>query len=455
MNINILNVIRNYLSGNDSRTNRMRKNSLTMIIVKGISLSISLLYVPMLLHAVDKVEYGILLTLTSMVQWVGMLDIGLGNGLRNSLPICIADRNFEKAKQLISSCYAALSFYVIVCISVFFIADNWISWKGVLNAPQIDEYVLRNLAIVVFLSFCCQFVLNLINAILFAFQLPAYTSIINLTTQIITFICVFILINIFNVHSMFVIGSFTCMLPPLIILVGTYFIFDSKLREVKPSIRLVNFKSVNGILSVGLRFFFLQIITIILFQANSIILSQSVGPESVVEYNIVYKYIGLISIVFYIVISPVWSAVTEAYYKNDFKWIVRTERHLLKQFFGMLILGFILVLMSKFVYKIWLGDGIIEIPYKVTLLTLIFISFEMLYKIYGSILNGMGKLNLQMIITSIIAIVYIPLALKLGETYGISGVLFANISVFCINFIWSKMQYGMIINKTARGIWNR
>ena len=110
---------------------------------------------------------------------------------------------------------------------------------------------------------------------------------------------------------------------------------------------------------------------------------------------------------------------------------------------------------SPYIYRIWLGTGTINIPYVTTGLILLYTSFEMLYKIYGTIINGTGKVYAQMIITGLVAIAYIPLAYFMGRELGLKGVLIANVIVFAINFIWSKVQCSMLINNTAKGIWNR
>ena len=114
-----------------------------------------------------------------------------------------------------------------------------------------------------------------------------------------------------------------------------------------------------------------------------------------------------------------------------------------------------MLVMSQYIYKIWLGANTIVIPYTTTGLILLYTSFEMLYKIYGTIINGTGKVYAQMIITGIVALFYLPLAYFLGCKFGLSGVLVANVLVFVINYIWSKVQCLMLINNTAKGIWNK
>ena len=71
------------LHSDNERTSKIKKNVVIMLGIKGVSLLISLLYVPLLLHSMNAVNYGIWLTLTSLIAWISMFDIGLGNGLRN------------------------------------------------------------------------------------------------------------------------------------------------------------------------------------------------------------------------------------------------------------------------------------------------------------------------------------------------------------------------------------
>lgn len=444
-----MNKLKNYIkalvSGQDSRTNKMRKNIAVMFGVKGLSILISLAYVPLVLHAVNRVDYGILLTLTSMVHWVSMLDIGLGCGLRNKISEAIVSGDRMTIRKYISSSYALLAIVVAILIALFMCCSPFISWRGVLNAPENDELQLRLLAIVVFVAFCIQFFLNLLNSILYAYQLPAYNSVFSLAGQAISFIVVYVLINVFDVTDILSIGSITCFIPPLVLAVATLFLFSGRLKDVKPSWRLIQLSSAKNILSLGVRFFILQIITLVLFYMNSFIIAQVVGPAAVVEYNIGYKYISMITMVYTIIVTPVWSASSDAYARNDYDWIYKTIKYLKKVSFLVFIVGVIMVLISKPVYDLWLSKGTIDIPYETTSLLLLYSIAWIMYQNYGYIINGTGRIHAQMVITGIIAIVYLPICFYLGKIWGLTGVLIVNAVVQIINYMWSKIQVRIIL----------
>ena len=447
--------IRKKFIGTDSRSKKMYKNTVAMIGIRGVSMILTLISAPIMLHHVDRADYGVLLTLTSIVGWVGYMDVGLGNGLRNKLPEFLAKGDFHSAKKIVSSCYVTLAIYVALIIVIFLIVSPFIDWLGVLNSPTSDAGEIRGLTNVVFIAFCIQFLFGLINSILFAYQMPAFQSLFTFVGQFIALIALVIQVYVFDVTSVLQIGAVNSIIPPLVLFLGSIGLFRTKLKDIAPSFKLFEFKSVGSILSLGLKFFVLQMITIVLFQANSIIIARVVSPEAVVEYNLAFKYVSLLTMIFTIVITPVWSATTDAYVRKDFAWINKTISLSRKVCIASIFIGVLMVLASKFVYGIWLGKGTIDINYSTTSLILLYISFEMLYKVYGTIINGTGKVFAQIILTGVIAIIYIPLAILLGKLFGLSGVLIANAIVFALNYLWSKVQCNKLISQTATGIWNK
>ena len=447
--------IRKKFIGTDSRSKKMYKNTVAMIGIRGVSMILTLISAPIMLHHVDRADYGVLLTLTSIVGWVGYMDVGLGNGLRNKLPEFLAKGDFHSAKKIVSSCYVTLAIYVALIIVIFLMVSPFVDWLGVLNSPTSDAGEIRGLTNVVFIAFCIQFLFGLINSILFAYQMPAFQSLFTFVGQFIALIALVIQVYVFDVTSVLQIGAVNSIIPPLVLFLGSIGLFRTKLKEIAPSFKLFEFKSVGSILSLGLKFFVLQMITIVLFQANSIIIARVVSPEAVVEYNLAFKYVSLLTMIFTIVITPVWSATTDAYVRKDFAWINKTISLSRKVCIASIFIGVLMVLASKFVYGIWLGKGTIDINYSTTSLILLYISFEMLYKVYGTIINGTGKVFAQIILTGVIAIIYIPLAILLGKLFGLSGVLIANAIVFALNYLWSKVQCNKLISQTATGIWNK
>ena len=74
-------------------------------------------------------------------------------------------------------------------------------------------------------------------------------------------------------------------------------------------------------MNLGVKFFFIQITTIVMFASGNFIITQLYGPAEVTPYNISYRLFAATVTVFTIIIAPFWSAYTEAITMKDFTWI--------------------------------------------------------------------------------------------------------------------------------------
>lgn len=74
------------------------------------------MYVPLLLGSMDTDNYAVWLTLTSLVSWIALFDIGLGNGLRNRLSETLAKNDITQSKKYISTAYCGV---IIVAMFLF------------------------------------------------------------------------------------------------------------------------------------------------------------------------------------------------------------------------------------------------------------------------------------------------------------------------------------------------
>ena len=443
------------LHSDNERTSKIKKNVVIMLGIKGVSLLISLLYVPLLLHSMNAVNYGIWLTLTSLIAWISMFDIGLGNGLRNKLSIALANGNKQLGRTYVSTAYICISALVLILIILFVAIQQFMSWQDVLNATAVDKEQLDLLVFIVFAAFGLQFVLNLINSILLAMQMPAFSSFILMAGQLFSFIVVFILVKIFHVNSLLILGGTISLIPPAVMLVSSIILFKSKYKDISPSFKYFNIYKIKDILSLGIKFFIIQIITIVLYQTNNLIITHTVGNSAVVEYNVAYKYMHVLVMVFTIIVTPLWSATTEAYTKKDFAWIKGINRQMRKIVVIMACIGLVMLIVSKQVYEIWLGNNELNINFSTSMLLYIYSIFMIMYGNYGYILNGIGKLQIQIYATLILAMAYIPAAIFAGRFWGLNGILLMFALSPMVNYIWSKIQFIKLINGSATGIWNR
>ena len=192
-----------------------------------------------------------------------------------------------------------------------------------------------------------------------------------------------------------------------------------------------------------------------IFSTDNFIISQLFGPAAVPSYAISHKYFSLVTIVFGIIGVPFWSAYTEAFLKNDVKWIVGTNKTLVKIWISLSIFSVFMLLFSEVFYQLWVPE--IEISFQLSVFMCIYVNTLAFGNIYVWFINGVGKVKLQTLIAIAAAVLNIPLSYFFAEycNLGTSGVILA--SLICIGYgpILAPMQFKKIINGTASGIWNK
>ncbi|MBO5632891.1 MAG: hypothetical protein J5965_27865, partial [Aeriscardovia sp.] len=67
----------------DARSVTIKKNVVASLVIKGVGILTSLLLVPLTIGYVSPELYGVWLTLSSILTWVGFMDIGFSQGLKN------------------------------------------------------------------------------------------------------------------------------------------------------------------------------------------------------------------------------------------------------------------------------------------------------------------------------------------------------------------------------------
>ena len=435
------------------RTIKAIRNIVAATILKGLSILISLILVPLTLSYLNQYEYGIWLTLSSVLSWVYLFDIGLGNGLRNKLTEALALNNIKLAKVYVSTSFYSLLIIVVGIYAIFLLLQSFIDWYTILNVDQEKVSNLSSIVIIVFAFFCTSFVLKIIGNIYMAYQQSAindlFTFLGNAVSLILIYICT-LLVEKGSLEQVAVIYS----AAPVIVYFIAFPITFIKLKDIKPSIRCVKFVYLRELMSLGMQFFIIQIACLVLFMTSNLIISRMFGPELVTPYNIAYKYFSLISTGFTIVITPIWSAVTDAYVCKDYSWIRHTMNKLLLLWALSVTLSVVMVIVSNCFYKFWVGNEV-AIPYSLSVLCAAYVCILNWNNIFNYFLNGVGKIRLQLYATLLVSIVFLPLAFIMGKNMGVNGVILALCICMLCNSVWAPIQYRKIINIKDSGIWSK
>jgi O-antigen/teichoic acid export membrane protein len=143
-------MIKKYFKNNNSdRTQRANKNIILSLFFRGGSILLQFALIPLTINYIKPDVYGVWLTLSSLVGWVAMFDVGIANGLRNKLSESLAIQDFEKARVFVSTTYVLISIIASLLIVFFLVFFRWINWQSVFNTNFIQELELQKVVIIV------------------------------------------------------------------------------------------------------------------------------------------------------------------------------------------------------------------------------------------------------------------------------------------------------------------
>jgi len=441
------------LKSSHSRTWNIQKNIIFSFLLKGISIGISLLLVPLTLNYLDKERYGLWLTLSSIVGWFSLFDIGLGNGFRNKFAEAIAVKNDNLAKTYVSTTFVLLSVIICCVLAVFFVINPFLDWRKILNTTAETRHTLSLLAIICFAFFALRFIFNLITTVFLADQKSALADLVGVLGSLLSLIIIFLLMQI-GERSLLYLGFALSACPVLALIIACFTAFAGKYKKYRPSLKFIDFKQSKGLMGLGFLFFIPQICGLLVFATSNIIIAQVFSPAEVTVYNIAYKYFSLVMLLFQIIVNPFWSGFTEAYVRQDYNWVKRVI-HKLRLIWGISCIGLVLmVLISNTVYELWVGNQIV-IPISLSIGLAVYVAIFIWNSIFVSFNNGVSKIFIQVWLSLIAGMSFIPLTIFLSRKIGLAGIPIAmGLSIIPGSFV-SPMQYKRIINSRAKGIWNK
>ena len=402
-------LMRKITIGSDDKT--ILVNVVGAYLIRGGALLLSLFSTPAYIRYFNNNSVlGVWYTMLSILNWVMMFDLGIGNGLRNKLTISVAEKNEININKYISSSYIAIMLVAICVGLLFFLFQTFIDWNHFLNIDKeiVNPIVLRTSMDIIIVGILLRFVLGLINSILFALQKSMINNLLALITNLLIYIFIIVaprgnvdrnLISLSIVHV---------VLSNLPLLIASVVVFHTSLRTAKISFKFFDMTKAKEVIKIGTVLLWLQIVAMIVLSTHPIIISNITSPEDVVEYNIYYKVFGTLGSLITLAITPVWSAITKAKAEKNYGWIMKMYKIVMILPIITAIIDFILVFILQPFFNIWLGDKTIVVNKKIVFSMAVFNVIFVSHQVNTNINNGLEEFRTQTLLMSLAAGLMIP-----------------------------------------------
>lgn len=443
------------LSLSETRSKNYIKQIKGSFIFKGLAIFASFLSMPLMIKYLGVEHYGVWSTLLSIVSWVVLFDIGIGNGLRNKISESLAKDNKQETHSYISTAYTIIGAISVMLILIFLLASEYIPWQKVFNITSISNQELQTIVNITAIFLFLNFWISLINQVFNGLQKTSLVVFNQFLSNSFSLSAVFILYTFYESSLIKLAFAYGISLLASSLILSLW--FYKKNREFIPKIKSFGLNYTKSITSLGFKFFIIQIAVIVIFTTDKILITQLFGPQYVASYDVVFKLFSVITIAHGILMAPLWSAYSDAYSRNDTQWIKKTIKNQLKIYFLIILGTILLVFLAKPIIGLWIGKEFVVDNMLIVAMAL-FILVSTWNNIFGYVLGGLGYVRLGAYYTSITAILNIPISyyLSIVLDFGISGIIYGTIFSILISSIISPIQvYYFIYTNNKNKIYTR
>ena len=413
-----------------------------------------LAFIPIFLSTLGKSEYGMWVALYSIINWISLVDAGLGSGLRNKLGQSSSEGNIIEVRKYLTTGFYTFSlifflFFLVFCL--FFL--RW-DFTTLFPTSNIDN--LSSIIFVAFSSFIIIIHGRLSKSIAAAYHYSEFSSFINFLQS---FGLILILKSVdlgllspgllnFTIYFLYlclIINS----LPLLIIIL---------IIEKKHFLRFKDFdlSKLKDLYSISWKFLILQISAVIMYSTDAFILQYFYGTNIVAEYGVYAKYYGVIVVFTTIIGAPIWSmTVSEKASQSTtiFSWLKSNVKF---YFLILIIFSLCLLLLHKTIFLLWVPE--LEPTRNIfSNLILLYSIIQCVLFLQGSIINGSGYLFLQSLLAPFAAILNLILSIVGVLMFGFSyeWIVISTIMVNIPSLIIFALQAKKILSGNVYGIWSR
>jgi len=452
MTLAVIEKIKNKIFTGHERSVRAKKNIIALFVLKGYSILINLALIPITLHLLDDYKYGVWIMLFNVISWISIFDIGIGNGLRNKFTEAMAKGQIQLAKEYVSTGYVILSGISLGLVIIFILPWALVNWANVFNVEATMATEVGLLVGISFLLACAQFALKLIGTILTADHKPAHSGFLTAIANTLI-LGIFIVAGTALKDNLVLIGTIFSAIPILVFFGASLFFFAGSYHSIRPELKDFKTQHVKSLFNLGVQFFIIQIAVIVIFQTDSLIIAHMFSPDAVTPYNIAFRYFGVIIMLFGILMAPLWSAYTEAAAKHDYEWIKLSLKKQLKIFLLVCLGVVVLWIFARPIINIWMQKEIV-FTNGLLLGMALYAVLSVWNNIFSSLLGGLSIIRLGTFVTTITALLNIPLSIYFVKHFGNDpgGVIYATSICIGITAIISPIQvyYFVYSNKKTK-----
>ena len=285
-----------------------------------LGILVSFVSVPLTIGYLGPERYGAWIAIGSVLAWLQLADLGLGNGLTNAITAAVGKNRPDRVRIYVSSGIAALACASLLMGVVGAIAWRFINWGDVLGVHEPRARAEVGVAIALACVFSLiNFPLTLIGRIYLAFQKGALAGYWGAAGNVVS-LATLILVTRSNGGLPLLVFA-TAGVGLALTLASGVWLFVRHHPEAAPHPAHVRAEAVREVGRTGVMFFLIQVLALIAFQTDNLVIAHYLSAAQVAPYNMVYKLFGYTTVLQSLVFSYIWVAFGDAIARGDIIWV--------------------------------------------------------------------------------------------------------------------------------------
>ncbi|MED4967021.1 oligosaccharide flippase family protein [Heyndrickxia coagulans] len=411
---------------------KLNKNAIANIINYVVPPILLFVTTPILVKKLGADVYGVWVIILSSIGMSSMFQFGLGDSTIRYISKYLAKSNYIKLNKVINATlfmYGSLS--ILAGIFCYLFSDKLV---GLLNIGELPKQETVRLFKLVSIIFLFSFLKEAFIGILKGFERYDIIAQISVSFNIIkNFLFVFVVTKGFMISGLIIILLVSTIAELLVYILYV----NTKISIVKFNIFKIDRETINEIFSYSFYTWLQGISTLLFSQLDKIIIGIFIGTKAVTLYSVSTQFASQIHAFGAAVFSYIFPRISALFEKGDYHNIQNWFKKLFKlEVISMLIITFVMLMFSNLFMKFWMGEHFAKESIYIVKGLIIAYAVLSLNIIPHYVLNGLGKVKLNLTLMTVTYIFSLILFIILTPLLGVSGMVYSKIFVFIPNIIY-------------------
>lgn len=411
---------------------------------------ISLIYTPFMLATLGSSEYGLFTLVNSIIAYIYLLDMGLGNAVvryNSKLMVENDEIGLQKINGMFFILYSIISLIALIIGIIIYTNLQNIFAKGL----AIDEiYKVKIMFIIALINLVFSFPLNVFGGIITANERFVFVKLINLIRTVLNpIIMVLILLLGYKSIGMLITSTIFNLLLGVVNIVYCF-----KVLKTKMIFRGFDKNLYKEIFQFSFYIFLSAIAYKIYWGTDQVILGMFVSASSISIYSIGLQFNNYFTSFSNVISGMFLPQLTKLAVKekdNNIMMDILIKVSRIQAIISLFILsGFILI--GKYFIEVWVGSNY-NISYYIALIVMIPQIISIIQSLFATMLEAMNKHKVKAFIYLFVSIINLIITLILVNILGAIGCAIGTAIGMIINAIINNIYYVYTLKLDMKYYW--